>query len=788
MEGRIDNINAAVLRGWGWNPAMPEQRLVGRVFVDEIMIGEVVLDQPRGDLAAAKIGDGAHGFRLQLPIALQDGRDHVFRLDVDGETGPVTLHSRMLQVAERGIVGRFERVVGGICQGWALDNRDPERRLTVEILAGDVILAEAHALHLRKDLQRLGLGDGRYGFNLQLPASLLRKAQPGQMLVARVRGSDDEPPKQIGSLPLPSKELVKALVMRGRYAQQQGQRAEAIAIFEDLLKLDPENVDGLWRLARLLVSEGGDRARARALAERADRLKPALSDVNLILARLAHEEERYEEALSRWMQIAPGESAYRESLIKAGRCLQHLSRPVEAIVPARKALALNRADVDAIRLLAESYMLVGAPQLALPHWRTLSDLQPRDRRVQSRLTQAQASAGVSVQQDAPEPLMVLRNPALRAWNGAAIGEVRHPVQLAQGVVLRPLVEGEPVGYRIAKPQEFKPNGFPYFGLYLSAGTTGFELEHRLDPEKAELLRQGVRISFEVEVPSGAVEARLELWLRDAAAPEGASRQLWCGQAGSMPQLAWCDLRLEPAEGELLLADRLVLVLRAPDPAAVLWNPPRPVRRLSIGVAWPSAAEGPALPERLKRLSTPAGQELPRFRLLPAPTADEAWSMAHPYTALVLWAKPGAWDAEALDRSLAALQRAENLPAVFRIVTSPATADLAAAWLAARHADPRLSLRPNWRPRDESADWIAFLRAGTAPPARWLRDLHDEARRKGSGVCGDRDMLLIRRGALEAREGGHDLVGRLVGSETFASGPAAVAPAKKASPQLMTGER
>src|SRR5437870_3648174 len=71
-------------------------------------------------------------------------------------------------------------------QGFALDEADPSRRLTIEILLDGypfkVIRADSYA----HELATAGLGDGCYGFCFSLPDSVLHAGRTVEARVANV--------------------------------------------------------------------------------------------------------------------------------------------------------------------------------------------------------------------------------------------------------------------------------------------------------------------------------------------------------------------------------------------------------------------------------------------------------------------------------------------------------------------------------------------------------------------------------------------------------------------------
>ena len=71
------------------------------------------------------------------------------------------------------IEGFVDGCIAGEIRGWAMDRRQPNRRVHVLALSDGRVVAEALADLSRSDLVQDGRGDGRHAFRLRLPAALL---------------------------------------------------------------------------------------------------------------------------------------------------------------------------------------------------------------------------------------------------------------------------------------------------------------------------------------------------------------------------------------------------------------------------------------------------------------------------------------------------------------------------------------------------------------------------------------------------------------------------------------
>jgi hypothetical protein len=66
-EGRVQGVSNGRVIGWVWDPQAPERRVEVAIEIGGELIAQVLADQPRDDLLSERIGDGAHGFVIELP-------------------------------------------------------------------------------------------------------------------------------------------------------------------------------------------------------------------------------------------------------------------------------------------------------------------------------------------------------------------------------------------------------------------------------------------------------------------------------------------------------------------------------------------------------------------------------------------------------------------------------------------------------------------------------------------------------------------------------------------------
>lgn len=195
LNGSLDRADAdGSLEGWCWSPDAPDQARDLAVLVDGAEVLRIRADQPRDDLAAASIGNGAHAFRCALPAAcMSPGRSVALELR-DLATGqpvgvPVTIEwPAGTEVAppasaQETLAGSLDRVsADGWLSGWCWFPDRPEAHAELIVLVDDEPIGTVIADGFRPDLQQAGIGDGTHGFAFALPYSAL--ADRGLLTVA----------------------------------------------------------------------------------------------------------------------------------------------------------------------------------------------------------------------------------------------------------------------------------------------------------------------------------------------------------------------------------------------------------------------------------------------------------------------------------------------------------------------------------------------------------------------------------------------------------------------------
>ena len=80
LDGYLDDVSHTLINGWAYDPSLPNTPVCLEVLVDDGVIGRVLADKYRADVAQAGNGDGRHGFALWLQHGLSPLERHVIRV------------------------------------------------------------------------------------------------------------------------------------------------------------------------------------------------------------------------------------------------------------------------------------------------------------------------------------------------------------------------------------------------------------------------------------------------------------------------------------------------------------------------------------------------------------------------------------------------------------------------------------------------------------------------------------------------------------------------------------
>ncbi len=85
VSGAVDAVLGRFVVGWAHDPNDSGRRVDVELELDGELVGRATADIERGDLLMARIGDGCHAFRIELPRGLEPGTEHMLAVRTGGE-------------------------------------------------------------------------------------------------------------------------------------------------------------------------------------------------------------------------------------------------------------------------------------------------------------------------------------------------------------------------------------------------------------------------------------------------------------------------------------------------------------------------------------------------------------------------------------------------------------------------------------------------------------------------------------------------------------------------------
>ncbi|MFZ6656238.1 tetratricopeptide repeat protein [Undibacterium sp. TJN19] len=139
---------------------------------------------------------------------------------------------------------------------------------------------------------------------------------------------------------------IAKLLQQAIALHQNGQLAEAVQLYQQILTLDTQHFDAL-HLFGIALNKMGDSLKALELIERAVKLNPANASVHAVHGNILLELMRHEEALVCYEQFLLLMPDFPEVLNNRGNALAVLGRHQDALLSYEKALALQADYIDA---------------------------------------------------------------------------------------------------------------------------------------------------------------------------------------------------------------------------------------------------------------------------------------------------------------------------------------------------------------------------------------------------------------------------------------------------------
>ncbi|MFN7939120.1 MAG: putative Ig domain-containing protein [Bryobacteraceae bacterium] len=175
-EGYLDQSNCDLLKGWAADRSRPNQSINIEIWDGTTLVTTVQANQNRPDVGAYLKDNGNHGFLIQTPSGLKDGRAHNIQVRFAGTTAqlvnspaPISCGAPTLPPLYEGYVDQADC---NIIKGWAADKNRLNQSLNIEIWEGSSLVTTVPANQNRSDVGTYLSDNGNHGFSISTPASL----------------------------------------------------------------------------------------------------------------------------------------------------------------------------------------------------------------------------------------------------------------------------------------------------------------------------------------------------------------------------------------------------------------------------------------------------------------------------------------------------------------------------------------------------------------------------------------------------------------------------------------
>jgi hypothetical protein len=162
----IDIVSPELISGWAINQEDNERKPIIEIYSDNNILWKTVAEQPRSDLQEAGFGDAAFTIRpsiAQLEFDINQVDIYIDGNKVNDAPYPLEMQTPSIEHYQCFV----DHVTESQVSGWARCQTD-NHRVSIELKAGDHLLGQAMAQHARQDLIEANIGDGHYGYTIQL--------------------------------------------------------------------------------------------------------------------------------------------------------------------------------------------------------------------------------------------------------------------------------------------------------------------------------------------------------------------------------------------------------------------------------------------------------------------------------------------------------------------------------------------------------------------------------------------------------------------------------------------
>lgn len=170
----VDGIIGTKVVGWALDIGDPHRKIMVEAFSRSGESTRTLADAFRKDLLDAGIGDGYHGFEISIAGWKGDLSDISVRRADTGEVlgrAPLPMLRSAAQSSDASPrwIGYVDYVDDTSVVGWAFDRELPHLPVAIEVCTDTGLRTTGLADAYRPDVERLGYGNGRHGFHIELP-------------------------------------------------------------------------------------------------------------------------------------------------------------------------------------------------------------------------------------------------------------------------------------------------------------------------------------------------------------------------------------------------------------------------------------------------------------------------------------------------------------------------------------------------------------------------------------------------------------------------------------------
>ena len=186
--GVLDLVEGNRIRGW----ALPDDRIADAakldVYLDDVFYSEITADIRRGDLLKQGLGNGRNGFDLTLPLPSMPDRYYKISIFYSGtqqhlKRSPVRLSGGSINPKKSVVAKVTDVVLGGVLQGWAIDQAKPNRSIKLKVIVDDQPIALVETAAVDHSVQERFLLAAPRKFEVQLPLDVLDDQEHSVVLI-----------------------------------------------------------------------------------------------------------------------------------------------------------------------------------------------------------------------------------------------------------------------------------------------------------------------------------------------------------------------------------------------------------------------------------------------------------------------------------------------------------------------------------------------------------------------------------------------------------------------------